>query len=483
MNVLFCTSEAVPLIKTGGLADVSGALPPALHEIGVDCRVLLPGYPQVLDMADPLHQVCELHGLPGHTSARLLQGVLPGSEVPLYVLDIPAAYDRLGGPYQDEHGHDHADNAWRFALLAKAAALLASEATPLEWRPDVLHCNDWQTGLAPAYLHFMGAHTSTHTGTHTPSMMTVHNLAYQGIFPPEVMPRLDLPPASFAVNGIEYYGNVSFLKAGLYYANQLSTVSPTYAREIQQDTLGMGLQGLLRTRSAQLTGILNGIDTLDWNPGIDPLIPCAYRARSPGDKRTCKQRLQERMGLNVQNDAPLFGLIARMTPQKGLDLVLAVAEGIVNRGGQLVMLGTGDKLIEQAVRDTAAKHPGQVACFIGYDEALSHQIEAGSDVFLMPSRFEPCGLNQMYSLRYGAVPIVHATGGLNDTVEDGVTGFVFHHPTPHALWLAVEQALELYPIKPAWKRMMLNGMKQDFSWEHSAKAYKATYQNLIDARR
>ena len=471
MNILFCTSEAVPLIKTGGLADVSGALPVALREIGVDCRVLLPGYPRVLEQAESLRPLCNLPGLPGNPAARLLEGRLPGSDTPLYVLEVPAAYDRIGGPYQDEHGVDHLDNAWRFALLSKAAAILASRASPLEWRPDLLHCNDWQTGLAPAYLHFMGESV--------PSLMTVHNLAYQGIFPPDVLPQLDLPPESFSMAGLEYYGNVSLLKAGLYYAHQLSTVSPTYAREIQQAPLGMGLEGLLATRSPQLTGIINGIDTADWNPSSDLHLCCAYTHRAPSDKRRCKQALQERMGLDKKENAPLFGLIARMTPQKGLDLVLAVAEGIVHRGGQLVMLGTGDKKIEQAVRDTAARHPGLVACYIGYDEALSHQIEAGADVFLMPSRFEPCGLNQMYSLRYGAVPIVHATGGLTDTVEDGVTGFVFNEPTAHSLWLEVEEALDLYPIKPAWKRMMQNGMKQDFSWEQSAREYEALYQRML----
>jgi len=473
-NILFCTSEAVPLIKTGGLADVSGALPPALRTLGLDCRILLPGYPRVLDMAEGLEPVCELHGLPGHPAARLLEGRLPGSDTPLYVLDCPAAYDRLGGPYQDEHGHDHADNAWRFALLSKAAARLASPDSPLAWRPDLVHCNDWQTGLTPAYMKFMGLNV--------PSLMTVHNLAYQGIFPPEVLSDLGLPPESFSINGVEYYGNLSFLKAGLFYAWQLSTVSPTYAQEIQQPELGMGLQGLLARRADQLTGILNGIDTQDWNPGADHHIPCAFRARAPGDKRLCKQALQARMGLEQRADAPLFGLIARMTHQKGLDLVLGVAEGIIHRGGQIILLGTGDKLIEQAVLATAQRHPGQAACFIGYDEALSHQIEAGADIFLMPSRFEPCGLNQMYSLRYGTVPIVHATGGLADTVEDGVNGFVFHEPDSHALWMAVERALDLYADKAAWKRMLKAGMEQDFSWEHSAKTYAALYQRLLEQR-
>lgn len=471
MKILFSTSEAVPLIKTGGLADVSGALPLALSEIGVDCRVLLPGYPRVLASAGELRPLCALPGLPGEPEARLLEGCLPGSKTPLYILDAPAAFNRHGGPYQDERGHDFTDNAWRFAVFSKAAALLSSNHSPLDWRADLLHCNDWQTGLAPAYLHFMGQAT--------PTMMTVHNLAYQGITPPATLAQLELPQESFSIHGLEYYGNVSLLKAGLYYAQRITTVSPTYAHEIQHAPLGMGMQGLLTDRRAQLHGILNGIDTADWNPSSDLRLPCSYTARATGDKRRCKRHLQERMGLQQNERAPLFGLIARMTHQKGLDLVLGVAEGIVHRGGQLVMLGTGDKEIEQAVRDTAARFPEQVACFIGYDEALSHQIEAGADVFLMPSRFEPCGLNQMYSLRYGAVPIVHATGGLKDTVTEGVTGFVFHKPTPHELWLAVERALNLYAEKSAWKRLMQTGMKRDFSWEHSAREYARLYHEML----
>ncbi len=356
-------------------------------------------------------------------------------------------------------------------MLSQAAARLAAPGSPLDWRPDLLHCNDWQTGLAPAYLHFLGRPA--------PSLITVHNLAYQGIFPPGTMAQMALPPESFSIEGVEYYGNLSFLKAGLYYADRITTVSPSYAEEIQHEPLGMGMQGLLASRKSQLRGILNGIDTGYWNPSSDLFLDGEYSSRAPAGKKRCKQKLREEMGLEQDTDAPLFGLIARMTYQKGLDLVLAVVEGIVHRGGQLVMLGTGDKAIEQAVRDTAARHPGRVACFIGYDEGLSHRIEAGADLFLMPSRFEPCGLNQMYSLRYGTPPIVHATGGLRDTVEDGVTGFVFQEPTAHALWLAVERAMALYADKTAWKRMMLAGMHQDFSWENSARAYAALYAEIL----
>jgi starch synthase len=478
MRVLFATSEAAPLIKTGGLADVSGALPVALRKIGIDCRVLIPGYPVVMYKLESTKQVARFENLLDPAgkplAARLLLSSMPGSETPLYVLDAPSAFARSGGPYSDIDGLDYPDNAHRFALLSQVAALLASADSPIDWQPDILHCNDWQTGLAPAYLRL--------SGSATPAVMTVHNLAYQGIFPPETATELNLPPHAFSIEGIEYYGNLSFLKAGLYYANHITTVSPTYAREIQYPYLGMGMQGLLASRGHQLSGILNGIDIDEWNPAADPHLQCEFNARAPAGKKRCKHKLQEELGLEPLADVPLFGMIARMAHQKGLDLVLAVADGIIDRGGQIALLGTGEKSIETAVSALVKRHPGQVAALIGYNEGLSHRIEAGSDIFLMPSLFEPCGLNQMYSLRYGSVPIVHATGGLRDTVEDGVTGFVFYQPTPHALWLAVERALDLYAQKPAWKKLMQAGMHRDFSWEKSALAYQAMYQGLLPAQ-
>jgi starch synthase len=475
MRILYATSEAAPLIKTGGLADVSGALPAALREIGLDCRVLIPGYPVVMDKLESTTQIAQFDDLTGANGtripARLLESRMPSSDTPLYVLDAPLAFTRSGGPYQGSDGLDYPDNALRFGLFSQVAARLAGASSPLDWHPDVLHCNDWQTALAPAYLRL--------AGNQTPVVMTIHNLAYQGIFPPETVAELNLPASCFAIEGVEYYGNLSFLKAGLYYANHITTVSPTYAQEIQLPPLGMGMQGLLASRNSTLSGILNGIDSGEWNPSSDLHLPCEFNARAPSGKKRCKLKLQEEMGLQPQADAPLFGMIARMAHQKGLDLVLAVADGILDRGGQIALLGTGEKSIETAVRALVARYPGRVAALIGYDEGLSHRIEAGSDIFLMPSLFEPCGLNQMYSLRYGSVPIVHATGGLRDTVEDGVTGFVFEQPTPHAFWLAIERALDLYAQKPAWKKLMQGGMNRDFSWEKSALAYQALYQGLL----
>ncbi len=467
VSVLFATSEARPLIKTGGLADVSGALPGALRDLGIDCRLLMPGYQSVMDGVLDAREVARFDNLPGYGSVRLLEARMPESEVPVYVVDYPWHYLRPGGPYQDTTGKDYPDSAWRFALLSRAAAMLAGPKSPLEWHPDILHCHDWQTGLAPAYLRFGGGGAA--------SVMTVHNLAYQGIFPPDMVEPLGLPAASFGVEGVEYYGNLSFLKAGLYYADWITTVSPSYALEIQQDPTGMGMQGLLSNRSSRLTGILNGIDTSDWNPSSDLHLSSEYSQRAPSGKKRCKQALQADLNLAPRADAPLFGVISRLTHQKGLDSVLQIAEGLLARGAQLCLLGTGDSLLENAFRGLAAGYPGSVSVTIGYDEGLSHRIEAGIDFFLMPSRFEPCGLNQMYSQRYGSLPIVRATGGLRDTVEDGVTGFVFNDDTAHGLWVAVERALSAYADKAIMRRMISTAMSRDFSWEKSARAYAGLY--------
>lgn len=470
LSVLFATSEARPLVKTGGLADVSGALPGALRDIGIDCRLVLPGYQNVLSGVVDAREIARFDHLPGFGTVRLLDARMPENGVPVYVVDYPWHYLRPGGPYQDAMGKDYPDSAWRFALLSRIAALLAGPKSPLDWHPDILHCHDWQTGLAPAYLRFGGGGAA--------SLMTLHNLAYQGIFPPDMLEPLGLPAASFDVEGVEYYGNLSFLKAGLFYADWITTVSPSYALEIQKEPVGMGMQGLLSSRQGRLTGILNGIDTSDWNPSSDLHLSCEYSQRAPAGKKRCKQALQADLNLDPLPDAPLFGIISRLTHQKGLDWILQVADGLLARGAQLCLLGTGESLLENAFRGLAAAHPGRVSATIGYDEGLSHRIEAGIDFFLMPSRFEPCGLNQMYSQRYGSLPIVHATGGLRDTVEDGITGFVFSEASPHALWLAIERALATYADKPALKRMISTAMSRDFSWEKSARAYARLYETL-----
>ena len=481
IQVLYATSEARPLIKTGGLADVSGALPPALCASGIDCRLLLPGYHSVLAGAEAARELVRFETVPHFGPAGLIEARMPDSGVPVYIIDAPHYYQRDGGPYQDAAGLDYIDNAWRFGLLSWMAAYLASPRSPIAWRPDILHCNDWQTGLAPAYLHFQPGSAR--------SLLTIHNLAFQGIFPAERVPELGLPWESFSIEGLEFYGNLSFLKAGLHYADLISTVSPSYAEEIQSEPLGMGLQGLLAKRRADLVGIVNGIDTGYWNPSSDLHLPGAYSYRALAGKKTCKQALQADLNLDAEPATPLLGLISRITHQKGLDIVTAIADQVVARGAQLAILGTGDRTLEAACRAIAARHPGRIAVVIGYDEGLSHRIEAGADMFLMPSRFEPCGLNQMYSLRYGTPPIVHATGGLRDTVVDAspahladgsATGFVFEDMSEAGLLGAIDRALATYAQPDMWKKIQRAGMQRDFSWEKSAEAYVALYRRLLD---
>jgi len=470
-RVLFVTPEIHPLIKTGGLADVSGALPAALCELDVETRVLVPGYPKVLAGARNKRLRHTFHDLPEADEVRLISASLPGSGVPLLIIDCPVLYQRDGGPYQNPTGVDWPDNAQRFALLSRIGAILGSDSSPLSFRPNIVHCNDWQSALAPALLHFM-------PGAKAATVMTLHNLAFQGIFPPHVVGEVALPPESFSIEGVEYYGNFSFLKAGLYYADHVTTVSPTYAREIQQEALGFGMQGLLSSRSNKLTGIVNGIDTSDWNPATDPHLAQGYSAEKMAGKSANKLAMQEKMGLKRDPDIPLLGMISRITHQKGGDLLLEIAPQLLRENVQIVLLGTGETLLENGFRNLAHAHPDKVGVTIGFNEGLSHLIEAGADLFLMPSRFEPCGLNQMYSQRYGTPPIVHATGGLTDTVEDGITGFVFSPMTAEAFLASIRRALATYHDKKAWNRIQHNAMTRDFSWKKSAEDYLALYKAI-----
>ncbi len=471
-RVLFVTPEIHPLIKTGGLADVSGALPAALGELGVETRVLVPGYPKVLAGAKNKRLRHTFRDLPEAGEVRLLSASLPGSGVPLLIIDCPVLYQRDGGPYQNPVGIDWPDNAQRFALLSRIGAILGSDASPLAFRPDIVHCNDWQSALIPAFLHFM-------PGKKAATVMTLHNLAFQGIFPPHVVAEVGLPPSSFSIEGVEYYGNFSFLKAGLYYADHITTVSPTYAREIQQEALGFGMQGLLAHRGDKLTGIVNGIDTSDWNPATDPHLVQGYDIKQMAGKTANKLALQEKMGLKCDPDIPLLGMISRITQQKGGDLLLKIAPQLLQENVQIVLLGTGEATLENGFRKLAYAHPEKVGVTIGFDEGLSHLIEAGADLFLMPSRFEPCGLNQMYSQRYGTPPIVHATGGLVDTVIDGVTGFVFEPMTAEDFFGCIQRALTAYRDKKAWERIQRNGMERDSSWEKSAEDYLTMYKAVL----
>lgn len=480
LRVLFVTPEARPLVKTGGLGDVAHSLPPALRQLDVDVRMLLPGYPAILAGIKNKRLRARLSGLV-EGEVRLFSGAMPDSDVPVWAVDYPPLYQRGGGPYQDTSGHDWPDNAERFALLSRVAAILGSDANPLAWRPDVVHGNDWQSGLAPAYLHFM-------PGARPATVMTIHNLAFQGIFPPEMTAQLGLPPESFTMEGAEYYGNLSFLKAGLFYADAITTVSPSYAAEIQVEPLGMGMHGLLAKRREDLYGILNGIDLDEWNPAADPHLAKPFDSKRLAAKAANKRALQERLGLKIDPEIPLLGIVSRITHQKGVDLIAEIAPKLIHEPAQIALLGSGERQLETGFSQLAHRHPGMASATIGFDEGLSHLIEAGSDLFLMPSRFEPCGLNQMYSQRYGTPPVVHATGGLVDTVTDtnaatlkdgSATGFVFRHMAADELHACIRRALAAYRDKPTWKRIQRNGMARDFSWEKSAAAYLALYRSLV----
>ena len=479
LPVLFVASEAAPLTKTGGLADVAAALPMALRELDVDVRVLLPGYTGVLSGIRGATTVARLSSLGAFPEATLLSALAPGGQ-PLLVLSCPELYQRDGGPYLDTSGRDWPDNAVRFGFLSYIAALLGTDATPIDWRCEIVHCNDWQSALAPAYLHW--SHRP-----HASSLMTVHNLAYQGIFAPSLVPRLGLPSQSFHVDGLEYYGNMSFLKAGIYYAERISTVSPTYAREIQTEPLGFGLHGLLAGRRDSLEGILNGIDVKSWNAAADPALSANYDAHSLQNKARNKDALRERFGLKPSPEVPLFGIVSRLIAQKGIDLVVACATRLIALPAQLIVLGTGDAAMERDLSELAQTNPGSVAFIRGFDEDLSHLIEAGADIFLMPSRFEPCGLNQMYSQRYGTPPVVHRTGGLADSVVDctpaalaagTATGFIFDSATPEALQAAAERAVKAWHTPGLWHQIQCNGMARDFAWSASARRYLELYQSM-----
>ncbi len=482
VKVLFAVSEAHPLVKTGGLADVGGALPRALGELGVDARLLLPAYPGLVEAAQAAPVTGEMWLLPGTPSAVLYQGRMPGRDTPVYLLRSPSLFEREGGIYTNPEGLDWPDNGLRFGLLGRAAALFGEGTGIGGWRADVVHANDWQTGLAPVYL----AH---HEGARARSVFSIHNIAFQGNFSSELVPLLGLPGTAYHTDGLEFHNRLSFMKGALYFTDRIATVSPTYAREIQTQEFGYGLEGLLKTRHADLTGILNGIDEEHWNPADDPHLAAAYTPARLAGKKKNKLALQERLGLDAVADTPVLGLVSRLTWQKGIDLILEVLPDLLEQERfQVAVLGSGDRQYEARLQALAEAFPERVAVVLGYDEPLSHLIEAGADLFLMPSRFEPCGLNQMYSMRYGTPPLVRRTGGLADSVVDATpatlsegtaTGFVMDDPSPAELRCALVRALLLYRERTTWAGLQRAGMSRDFSWRHSAAAYLALYRELV----
>jgi starch synthase len=470
IKVLMVASEATPFAKTGGLADVVGSLPGALRSFDCEAAVLIPRYRAInLGSARRIYDSLPvwLGGVQHQTS--LYQA---GDAPPFYFLDAPTLYDR-DGLYGDSDG-DYPDNAVRFAVLSRAALAVARRV----FRPQILHCHDWQSGLVPVYLRTVFANDPTFLGMKT--LFSIHNLGYQGLFPPAVLPQVGLDGRVFNIDGVEFFRQVSFIKGGLNYSDALSTVSRKYMLEIQTPDYGFGLDGVLRARKADLYGIPNGIDYGNWDPQRDPYIAARYSPDDLSGKRLCKQDLVGEFGLPaLAMTRPLLGVISRLTPQKGTELLVEIVPQLVAEDLYLVVLGAGDAVYEEALQAAAADYPDRIGVRLGYDEALAHRIEAGADMFPMPSQYEPSGLNQLYSLRYGTVPVVRATGGLDDTIDEG-TGFKFQEYSAEAFLAAIRAAAKAYQDRQAWEALMRRGMLKDYSWPASAAEYAALYRKLLD---
>jgi starch synthase len=477
MQVLFATAEAYPLAKTGGLADVSRALPVALRRLGVDVRLLMPAYPRALLRVENARFVAPIAPALGVDDATLIAGKFPDADLPVYLIDSPSLFRRNGGLYQDETGKEWPDNPLRFAFLAHVGREIAMGRLGLDFKPDLVHANDWHAGLLPLYL-------SLEREPRPATVFTTHNMAFQGNFPADRLRQLEIPPALFCPGGVEFYGHISFLKAGLRYADRVTTVSPTYAREILTPAFGCGMEGVLTERGEDFSGILNGIDETLWNPSADPVLPRPYRETDISGKRACKAALQAEFGLNASPETPVLGFVSRLTHQKMADTVLELLPWLVDQGAQFVAVGEGDPVMEAAFEEARERFAGNIAVIVGYDEPLAHKLQAGCDILLAPARFEPCGLTQLYALRYGTLPVVRRTGGLADTVVDATatsiadrsaTGFVFDDPTTEHLTDAVTRALSLYREPLIWRRLQLQAMAQDYSWTSSAMQYAALY--------
>jgi starch synthase len=478
MRALFVSAEIYPLAKTGGLADVSAALPVALRDHGIDIRVLIPAYPQALEQGPSPREVLSLGDPLGCGEARLLETYLPASKLPVWLVDCPNLYNRAGNLYQDGDGSDWVDNHLRFALLNHVAAGIAEEAGG-RWRPDIVHANDWHAGLSPLLL-------SRRSRRRPATVLTIHNLAYQGIFASESFAQLGLPVE--ASSDMEFYGRISFLKAGICSVDAITTVSPTYAREILTPEYGCGLDGLLRERASRLTGIMNGVDYGIWDPSIDPHLARNYTARSPAPKAVNKRAIQTELGLEVEADKPLLAFMSRLVHQKTPDIVLEALPALIKDGMQFALVAEGESDYQERFRRLAANYPGHVTVQIGFEERLAHRLLAGADILLHPSRFEPCGLVPIYAMRYGTIPVVRRSGGMSDSVTDTTpdtiqrgtaTGFSFEPPTVSELVGAVRRAHSLYRQPIGWRKIQTSAMRQDFSWHQSAKAYANLYHSLV----
>lgn len=485
MKVLFIASEIYPLAKTGGLADVSAALPLALADLGVDVRLVLPGYPEALAAAANKTVQAELGDTSGIGATRLIAARTPDSGLPLWLVDCPSLFRRQGALYCDPHGRDWPDNARRFAHFNHVVARLALGELVHDWRPDVVHANDWQTGLLPVLL-------AQADGLRPATLFTIHNLAYQGLFPNEIFPELDLPSAVCTPDGIEFYNKLSFLKAGIRYGDRVTTVSPSYAREIMTPEYGCGLDGLLRHRARHLSGILNGVDYRIWDPASDPSLPVNFSRRDISGKRICKAELQRELSLHAAPDVPLIVWLSRITDQKMADVVLEALPTILEQDVQFALLGQGDRALESRFEKAARCHPGRVATRIGYEEPLAHRFQAGGDILLHPSRFEPCGLTPLYALRHGTLPVVRGVGGLADTIVDAnertirlgaATGFVFTEANANAMVECLDRAVALYDQPIAWRKMQRRAMSRDFGWDVSARRYLSLYRQLAPQAR
>lgn len=476
MKVLFAASEAYPLIKTGGLADVAGYLPLALQRQGIEVTLALPAYHDVFSKQRG-RIIAHIPTFSGYALVRERK-LRPGGPR-LWLIDHPLFSLRPGNPYNDEHGDPWPDNAVRFGLFAQTLAKMVERKAENGDGFDVVHCHDWQTGLLPAYLQLQNSPP--------PTIFTIHNLAYQGVFPPATLEMLELPPSFLSVHGLEFYGQISFLKGGLYYANKITTVSPNYTQEIKTEAFAHGLAGLLNDRNVDLTGIINGIDTDVWNPANDKLLAATYDQENLQKKAVNKRALQARMGLRENENLFLLGSVGRLAEQKGIDLITEIVPELMMLPVQVAVIGAGEWKYERALRDAQEHWPRRFACFVGYDENLAHLLEAGADSFLMPSRFEPCGLNQMYSQAYGTPPIVSPTGGLRNTVVDtdhvtlqagSATGFFMPTVSSGGLLEAVRRAKDYYEDKTVWTAIQRNGMEMDFSWEQSAREYIELYREV-----